>query len=99
MAPITGTSGDDRISDWTGNHTTLLGLGGNDWLDGLDGNDYLFGGDGNDELFGGSGNDYLSGGYDNDTVSYTSATTGVYLQLGQSAMGLGWVGLPTGRAV
>ena len=83
-----GESGNDYLSGGDG-YDALYGRNGNDQLFGGDGNDYLYGDAGNDKLSGGVGNDYLSGGYENDTVSYTSATTGVYLQLGPVGDGSG----------
>ncbi|MEM7428647.1 MAG: calcium-binding protein [Pseudomonadota bacterium] len=77
--PITGTGGDD----------TLIGTGGDDNLDGMAGNDTLDGGDGNDVLVGGAGADTLIGGSGTDEASYVSATAGVFVHLGHSAINTG----------
>jgi len=72
------------LEDWWGpfsesdDHT--LGSG-NDTLVGNGGNDLLFGSDGNDTLEGGPGNDTLYGGSGIDAASYTSAPSGVVVDL------------------
>nr|WP_255616446.1 hypothetical protein [Microvirga puerhi] len=68
-----------------GNGVTLWGKGGNDHLIGKDGADHLDGGEGNDTLFGGLGSDTLDGGTDTDTVSYLGMTSGVTVDLSNSA--------------
>jgi Ca2+-binding RTX toxin-like protein len=55
--PIVGTAGDDSLSAWAGENSTLQGLAGND---------ALYGGDGDDTFEGGPGNDTTNGGYGND---------------------------------
>lgn len=105
---FTGTSGAD-VADGGAGNDTLLGLGGNDVLhggagddvlDGGTGDDKLYGGEGNDTLIGGSGNDYLDGGAGNDTVDYSSATSGVNVNLGKtSAQNTGGAGTDTIRNV
>ncbi|HOP39677.1 MAG TPA: calcium-binding protein, partial [Geobacteraceae bacterium] len=55
--PIVGTAGDDSLSAWAGENSTLQGL---------EGNDVLYGGDGDDTFEGGPGNDTTNGGYGND---------------------------------
>lgn len=52
-----GTAGNDSLSSFAGEATTLYGLGGNDTLTGNSGNDQLVGGQGNDSLVGGLGDD------------------------------------------
>lgn len=79
------------FGDWLGGNAldnVLSGNGGNDMLFGQDGNDTLLGGAGNDILDGGAGADRLMGGTGTDTVSYASATAGVYVVL-QSGIALG----------
>jgi len=51
---------------------TLLGHGGNDWLEGGEGNDVLVGGDDDDSLVGGGGFDTLTGGDGADTFIFQS---------------------------
>ncbi|CAK0773785.1 serralysin [Gammaproteobacteria bacterium] len=70
----------------------LYGGGGDDLLNGGLGNDTLTGGDGNDQVDGGAGNDTIiggdgagddtySGGSGIDTMHYTSALTGITVNL------------------
>lgn len=63
---------------------TLRGLGGDDFLMGWRGNDLLEGGLGNDTLEGGPGDDRLFGGEGLDTASYSSAGSGVQVDLSKS---------------
>lgn len=79
----------------------LFGLGGNDQLrganlattgdrlDGGEGNDKLFGQAGNDFLIGGAGNDLLDGGAGNDTADYSSALSGITVDMSKVVEGLG----------
>lgn len=69
---------------------SLRGDSGDNYLWGNDGDDSLYGRDGNDTLIGGAGNDYLTGGEGADTliggtgfdhVLYSSASTGVTVDL------------------
>nr|WP_299667896.1 cadherin-like domain-containing protein [uncultured Ruegeria sp.] len=75
--------GDDRSNRLIGNEgtDTLAGQGGNDLLVGGADNDTLLGGDGNDVLVGGSGRDTMNGGNGSDSVSYSTAQTGVQVDL------------------
>ena len=50
-------------------------------LSGGTGDDTLFGGDGNDVLDGGDGNDFIDGGDGVDSVSFTSVSSSVYVNL------------------
>ena len=59
----------------------LVGNIGVNELRGGDGDDRIFGQEGNDRLFGGAGADLLNGNAGIDTVFYTTATTGVTLNL------------------
>lgn len=61
----------------------LYGMGGNDLLFSGDGDDFVDAGDGDDVIIGGSGagNDTYIGGSGEDTVVYTSATTGITVNL------------------
>ncbi len=70
---IETSGGDDKISGATGNDT-LYARAGNDVVDGGSGNDLLIGGSG-------LGNDTYIGGAGTDTVSYTSATAGIQVDL------------------
>ena len=82
----------DLINGGNG-HDTLYGQAGNDTLLGDVGNDWLSGGAGDDTLNGGVGDDYMDAGLGTDTVSYTSATVGVMVDLGlitaQNTVGAG----------
>jgi Ca2+-binding RTX toxin-like protein len=72
---------------------TLVGADGNDSFNTSAGNDSLDGSSGNDLLVGGSGADKLIGGLGVDTSSYSSATAGVYVFIGDSG---NWTGDATG---
>ncbi len=61
----------------------LWGDYGNDRLEGGAGNDFLFAYTGDDILIGGAGADELYGGDGLDVASYETATTGIYLHMGQ----------------
>jgi Ca2+-binding RTX toxin-like protein len=86
---IIGTSGVDHINGTSSNDVIRAGAGddfvygnaGNDTLFGDAGNDTLNGGIGDDTLFGGAGADTLIGGDGIDTVSYSTATSGVIVDL------------------
>jgi uncharacterized delta-60 repeat protein len=88
---ISGLGGDDSISAAGGNDSvdgglgndTLLGGSGNDTILGGSGNDQVDAGDGNDEIVGGdgAGDDTYVGGLGVDTVRYTSAITGITVNL------------------
>ncbi|MFO1151169.1 MAG: matrixin family metalloprotease [Alsobacter sp.] len=81
---LTGSAGINANGNALGNVIT-----GNDTanaLNGLDGADTLNGAGGNDVLIGGVGADLLDGGLGTDTASYSTALTGVTVNLG--AMGL-----------
>jgi serralysin len=67
----TGGSGNDA----------LIGNSAANVLTGNAGNDTLLGRDGNDTLNGGAGNDTLDGGAGNDTADYSTATSGVTVNL------------------
>ena len=78
------TNGDDRgITALHGNASanTISGLNGHDELFGYAGGDTLNGNDGDDILDGGAGGDTLQGGSGFDTASYTSAETGLVINL------------------
>ena len=66
---------------------------GNDVLNGEDGNDIINAGDGHDTLDGGSGDDIIDGGVGIDWVAYSSATSGVNVDLkykvAQNTLGAG----------
>ena len=96
IANIIGTNYDDSIraqlNPGTGvfNENIFYGGEGNDLLDGGLANDQLFGEGGDDELIGGTqddwlnggaGADILNGGSGVDTASYSTATTGVSVDL------------------
>lgn len=80
---VEGLQGGTRDDTLTGDNgrNRLSGDQGKDQLFGLGGNDTLEGGAGNDLLAGGEGADLFSGGAGIDLVSYTSATSGVTVDL------------------
>ncbi|HEY7805706.1 MAG TPA: calcium-binding protein, partial [Croceibacterium sp.] len=63
----------------------LIGSDLGDTLTGGSGDDNLEGGSGNDTLAGGDGNDILAGGAGFDTADYSSAATGVTVNLSSTA--------------
>jgi len=88
---LQGGDGNDRLAGGGGNDV-LVGGGGDDLLLGGDGDDLLDGGDGDDRVFGeagddtlvaghGGGNDLLDGGGGIDTVTYTSTSRGIVVDL------------------
>lgn len=66
------TSGNDVLADRTSGASTLRGEAGND---------QLFGGAGDDILIGGVGADTLNGGQGSDTADYTTAISGVAVDM------------------
>jgi Ca2+-binding RTX toxin-like protein len=98
LNPLPEASGTSVTTDLTaGNDTqdfgidndTVNGLAGNDILRGGIGDDTLNGGDGNDQLFGGLGADVLDGGEGNDRASYTTASSGVTVNLLNASLNTG----------
>ncbi len=75
-----GTTLADRMAG-SGIGNVLVGDLGDDWLDGRGGDDTLDGGDGDDMLVGGAGADKLDGGRGKDTADYSSASSGVVIDL------------------
>ena len=63
---------------------TITGGTGDDVLYGLGGDDDINGGDGNDLIEGGLGADILDGGAGIDTVSYSTSSVGVTVNLGNN---------------
>lgn len=59
-----------------------LGRSGNDVIYGQGGEDRIEGGNGNDTLEGGAGADFLNGGNGSDSASYSTATAGLSVDLG-----------------
>ena len=80
---IIGGNLGDSLAGGTGDDL-LVGGGGGDTLNGGSGDDVVFGGSGNDLLIGGSGNgnDSYDGGEGVDTIQYTSAVSGITVDLG-----------------
>jgi serralysin len=79
--PPPSTNPDPPTIIYSPQELTLTGTGGNNTLRGYVNNDKLYGLGGNDVLVGEAGGDLLSGGTGVDTVSYTSATGGVLVDL------------------
>lgn len=95
--PITGTSGDDLLQG-TDAAEAIDGFGGNDRLHGGGGNDVLAGGDGRDDLSLDAGDDLLDGGAGTDWLR-VSGTTGVTVDLGQTAAQATGLGTDTIRGI
>ena len=79
---ITGTSGNDYISDgYTGTSAHRFSTFGNDSIYGGAGYDIIYGGDGDDYINGGADGDNIHGGAGNDTLdSGADATSGADLR-------------------
>ena len=77
---IFGLDGGDKLYGNAG-RDVIYGGAGHDTLDGGTGNDRLFGGADNDIMNGGAGDDYMDGGTGFDTVDYSTATSGVRVNL------------------
>jgi hypothetical protein len=75
MATINGDANNNTLQG------DINGVPENDTINGLGGNDTLFGYSGNDVLDGGTGADVINGGNGFDSVSYTSSTSAVTVQL------------------
>ena len=78
---LIGRAGEDRIEGEAGDDA-LNGGADNDVLYGDAGNDILSGGSGNDILYGGAGADRFDGGAGTDRAQYSTASTGVRVDLG-----------------
>jgi VCBS repeat-containing protein len=77
-----GTLGNDVLDDHALTVSVSLdGLDGNDQVIGGSGNDYLYGGAGKDYLTGNAGNDLLDGGQGFDRAVYSTASSGVTVNL------------------
>jgi Ca2+-binding RTX toxin-like protein len=89
---LIGSDFNDQLTGGSGNDRLEGGLG-NDFLVGGSGNDTFFGGDGDDRMDGGAGDDILNGNTGRDTAIYSSATSGVIVNLGittaQNTVGAG----------
>jgi len=83
ISEVNGSSGDDFIFGTDLTDDTLSGGLGNDILYSGSGGDYVSAGAGNDLIIGGSGlgDDTYIGGEGIDTVKYTSATSGIIVNL------------------
>lgn len=96
VAQNTGGAGTDRLLSIT----NVTGSAFNDRLTGNNANNVLLGLGGNDTLTGGPGNDTLDGGPGTDTASYSSASSGVTVNLATtSAQNTGGAGTDTLRTV
>lgn len=83
-----GDGGNDSLEGGIGDDLLEGGLG-NDTLMGGDGTDRLIGGDGEDVIDGGAGADRMDGGAGFDTLTYTSATSAITLDLRNPAANTG----------
>jgi Ca2+-binding RTX toxin-like protein len=88
---IENLKGGNMNDELTGNDAVnrLEGGAGSDTLSGGGGNDILFGGTGNDTLSGGAGSDVLNGEDGMDTVSYSTSSVGLVIDLANAAVGSG----------
>ncbi len=75
---FTGSAGYDTVSGFE----NLTGSNYNDTLTGDVNDNVIDGGNGNDTIDGGAGNDTLIGGAGTDTLTYSSAASGVSVNLG-----------------
>jgi Ca2+-binding RTX toxin-like protein len=100
---LDGGDGNDSLAGDAG-HDVIVAGAGDDMLDGGDGNDVLSDGPGRDTVHGGSGDDRVmaaadaaddvyDGGGGQDTLDYSTAATGVTVDLGSGAA----VGAETGH--
>ncbi|OBY25204.1 hypothetical protein [Leisingera sp. JC1] len=80
--------GNDTVFGGKGNDT-IHGDGGEDLLHGDDGDDFLYGGLANDKLLGGAGSDTLDGGAGRDEAAYWHASSGIYVDLANTAANTG----------
>ena len=72
-----------------GGDDQLYGYDANDTLDGGLGDDFLYGGSGNNILIGGAGEDFFYGQSGIDTASYSSASSGVTVNLENALLSAG----------
>jgi Ca2+-binding RTX toxin-like protein len=77
--------GPDILDGGDGNDPLIAGVVGDDDLRGGKGDDVLKGGPGNDKLDGGTGADDMSGGDGYDTVSYSTRTNAVTVDIDDAA--------------
>ena len=84
ISNVDAGTGDDQLAG-NGLDNVLNGKAGNDSISGNGGNDKLYGDAGNDTLTGGSGDDLLDGRTGTDTASYADATSGVRVDLSNTA--------------
>jgi Ca2+-binding RTX toxin-like protein len=94
---VYGGTGNDVI--WQGNTNdiafgedgldTIYGGGGNDTAYGGASDDFIYGGGGNDTLDGGAGGDDFFGGAGTDAVAYFSSSSGVVVDLSNTANNTG----------
>jgi Ca2+-binding RTX toxin-like protein len=89
IAVTTNLTGGNDNQDFGIDDDTVNGLAGNDVIRGGIGDDTLNGGDGNDQLFGGLGADVLNGGAGSDRASYTTASSGVTVNMLDTALNTG----------
>lgn len=75
-----GASQDDVIYGYDGNDT-INSSSGNDFIDGGAGNDDINGGNDDDMIIGGAGDDEIDGGNGIDLADYSTATSGVIVNL------------------
>ena len=82
MASINGTNGNDTLTGSSDLNDTIVGLGGDDFIDGGTGFNFMIGGGGNDTITGGTRGDSRPQFNDFNMASYKGATQGVTATLG-----------------
>jgi Ca2+-binding RTX toxin-like protein len=76
-----GTDGPNRVQMRSESPDTLIGLGGDDFIDGANGNDVIDGGDGNDTIYGGGNDDQIKGGPGLDSLSGEGSGSGFFISV------------------
>ena len=84
---VNAGAGNDRVSILSSKPTTIDGGGGDDALTTDDSADTVNAGDGNDTVNGGAGNDALDGGPGIDTLTFSSRSTSVTIDLAAGTVG------------
>jgi Ca2+-binding RTX toxin-like protein len=76
-----GTPGPNHVQMRGESPDTLMGMGGDDYIDGANGNDVIDGGDGNDTIYGGGNDDQITGGPGLDSLSGEGSGSGFFISV------------------
>jgi hypothetical protein len=76
-----GTDGPNHVQLRGESPDTLIGMGGDDFIDGANGNDVIDGGDGNDTIYGGGNDDRITGGAGLDSLSGEGSGSGFFVSV------------------